>query len=65
MLWESVLKSAASSQEYWSRELTEPAFEWKMSARAAEVGKRSGLPQPVDGVVKRQRTGDDKRAGRG
>eukprot|EP00971_Amphidinium_carterae_P131688 2608264-Amphidinium_carterae.1 len=25
---------------YWSRELTEPAFEWKMSAQAAEVNKR-------------------------
>eukprot|EP00971_Amphidinium_carterae_P280390 5566418-Amphidinium_carterae.1 len=35
MPWESVLKAAASSQEHWVRELTEPAFAWKISAREA------------------------------
>eukprot|EP00971_Amphidinium_carterae_P139373 2761874-Amphidinium_carterae.1 len=36
-----------------------------MSARAAELGKRGVGSQSSDVMVKRQRTGDDKRAGRG
>eukprot|EP00971_Amphidinium_carterae_P072889 1441492-Amphidinium_carterae.1 len=63
MPWKSVLKAAASSQEYWSRELTEPA----LSGRCLRGRRRSrsGVPQLVEGVAKRQRAGDCKRVGRG